>query len=129
MKSKNGNFARSHLLFDFPRLAGLAHASVIPHVSIVRISAQTRDAIKSHVTRLAPESECFLFGSRTVDTAKGGDIDILVLTPARLPLPRLSRMRRLILNQIGEQKLDIVNFPTASDHPFKRAALENAIKL
>ena len=78
---------------------------------------------------MAPDAECYLFGSRTDDSTKGGDIDILVITPERLPLPHLSRMRRLILNQIGEQKLDIVNFPLASDHPFKRAALENAIRL
>jgi len=107
----------------------LARASAIPHIFIVRISEHTCQAIKRNVTRMAPDSECYLFGSRTMDAARGGDIDILVITPERLPLPHISRMRRLILNQIGEQKLDIVNFPTASDHPFKRAAMENAIKL
>jgi predicted nucleotidyltransferase len=78
---------------------------------------------------MAPDADCYLFGSRTDDAAKGGDIDILVITAESLPLPQISRMRRLILNQIGEQKLDIVNFPIASDHPFKRAVMENAIKL
>ena len=78
---------------------------------------------------MAPDADCYLFGSRTIDEAKGGDIDILVITPYRLTLPQISRLRRLILNQIGEQKIDIVNFPTSSDHPFKRAAFEKAIKL
>jgi hypothetical protein len=95
----------------------------------VRISETTCQAIKSNVTMLAPESDCYLFGSRTIDTAKGGDIDVLVITPEKLPLPLISRLRRLILNQIGEQKLDIVNFPIDSKHPFKTVALENAIKL
>jgi predicted nucleotidyltransferase len=95
----------------------------------MRISETTCQAIKSNVARLAPESDCYLFGSRTNDTAKGGDIDILVITPEKLPLPHLSRMRRLILNQIGEQKLDIVNFPIGSKHPFMQVALDTAIKL
>ena len=38
-------------------------------------------------------------------------------------------MRRLILDQIGEQKLDIVNFPFTSKHPFMRVAMDTAIKL
>jgi DNA polymerase sigma len=107
----------------------LAKSCIGPHTSIVRISEHTCETIKNNVARLSPDSECYLFGSRTIDAAKGGDIDILVITPERLPLPQISRLRRLILNQIGEQKLDIVNFTITSDHPFKRAALENAIKL
>lgn len=95
----------------------------------MRISQDTCRAIKSNVAKLAPDSDCYLFGSRTIDAAKGGDIDILVITPERLPLPHISRMRRLILDQIGEQKLDIVNFPVTSKHPFLRVALDTAIKL
>ncbi len=95
----------------------------------MRISETTCLAIKSNVAKLAPGSDCYLFGSRTNDTAKGGDIDILVITPAKLQLTKISQMRRLILNQIGEQKLDIVNFPITSKHPFMRVALDTAIKL
>ena len=95
----------------------------------MRISQHTCQAIKSNVAKLAPDSDCYLFGSRTIDSAKGGDIDILVITPEKLPLPHISRMRRLILDQIGEQKLDIVNFPATSTHPFMRVALDTAIKL
>jgi predicted nucleotidyltransferase len=109
--------------------AALAKNRINLQIPIVRISEHTCQTIKNHVARMAPGSECYLFGSRTIDTAKGGDIDILVITPGRVPLSHVSRMRRLILNQIGEQKLDIVHFPIASNHPFKRAALENAIKL
>ena len=95
----------------------------------MRISQHTCQTIKSNVARLAPEADCYLFGSRTNDTAKGGDIDILVITPEKLPLPIISSLRRVILNQIGEQKLDIVNFPSTSKHPFMKVALDTAIKL
>jgi hypothetical protein len=52
-----------------------------------------------------------------------------LLTPEKLPLPLISSLKTAILNQIGEQKLDLVNFSTASTHPFKRIALENAVEL
>ena len=85
--------------------------------------------IKNAVQSLVPESELLLFGSRTNDAAKGGDIDLLLLTEEKLPLSMLSRIRRMILNEIGEQKIDIVNFPKSSSHPFKAVAMESAIKL
>ena len=95
----------------------------------MRLSQTTRQAIKSNIAKMVPESDCYLFGSRTDDVLKGGDIDLLLLTPEKLPLPLISSLKRAILNQIGEQKLDLVNFPTASTHPFKRIALENAVEL
>lgn len=95
----------------------------------MRLSQTTCQAIKRNIAMMVPEADCYLFGSRTDDTLKGGDIDLLLLTPEKLPLTRLSSLRRSILNQIGEQKLDLVNFSTSSSHPFKRIALENAIEL
>ena len=96
---------------------------------MVRLSQATCQAIKSNVAKIVPEADCYLFGSRTDDTLKGGDIDVLILTPEKLSLSLLSSLRRSILNQIGEQKLDLVNFTTTSNHPFKMIALENAIAL
>ena len=78
---------------------------------MVRLSQATCQAIKSNVAKIVPEADCYLFGSRTDDTLKGGDIDV-ILTPEKLPLSLLSSLRRSILNQIGEQKLDLVNFTT-----------------
>ena len=79
---------------------------------MVRLLQATCQAFKSNVAKIVPEADCYLFGSRTDDTLKGGDIDVLILTPEKLPLSLLSSLRRSILNQIGEQKLDLVNFTT-----------------
>ena len=95
----------------------------------MRLSEDTAQAIREHVSRIAPESDCYLFGSRVMDHARGGDIDLLLLTPEKLPLSQIRVIRRGILNAIGEQKLDIVNFPRSSSHPFKDAALEHARRL
>jgi hypothetical protein len=53
----------------------------------------------------------------------------LLLTPEKVPLTVLNRVRRLILNEIGEQKLDFVNFKTSDEHPFKSLAMESAVRL
>jgi hypothetical protein len=78
---------------------------------MVRLLQATCQAFKSNVAKIVPEADCYLFGSRTDDTLKGGDIDV-ILTPEKLPLTLLSSLKRSILNQIGEQKLDLVNFTT-----------------
>ena len=95
----------------------------------MRLSPSTVSFIKTSVLSLAPGSELLLFGSRANDAAKGGDIDLLLLTEKKLPLMLISKLRRLILSQIGEQKIDIVNFPKSSDHPFKSHVLKPAVKL
>jgi hypothetical protein len=56
-------------------------------------------------------------------------IDLLLITEEKLPLVSITRIRRLILNEIGEQKIDIVNFTKSMTHPFKSLALESAIRL
>jgi predicted nucleotidyltransferase len=78
---------------------------------------------------LAPGAEAYLFGSRTDPTARGGDIDVLLLTEQRLALATVRRIRRAILDRIGEQKLDIVNFAREERHPFKDVALARAARL
>ena len=95
----------------------------------MRIPQTTRQTIKNLVSRLIPDSECYLFGSRTLDDAKGGDIDLLLLTPEKIALGQILRLRREILNRIGEQKIDIVNFPKTSNHPFLKIAMDGAIQL
>lgn len=86
----------------------------------MRLSAETAHAIREQVSRIAPESDCYLFGSRVMDYARGGDIDLLLLTPEKLPLSQIRGIRRGILNVIGEQKLDIVNFPRSGMHPSRK---------
>jgi len=95
----------------------------------MRLSKSIQKAILGSVSEVVPEADCYLFGSRTDDQKRGGDIDLLLLTPKELPLSLIRGVRRRILNQIGEQKLDIVNFTRESSHPFKTAALECAVQL
>jgi len=95
----------------------------------MRLSQSISSSIKNQIQESIPSAEVFLFGSRVDDSAKGGDIDLLLLTEEKLPLVSINRIRRLILNDIGEQKMDIVNFTKSINHPFKSLALENAVRL
>ncbi|MFM8716760.1 MAG: nucleotidyltransferase domain-containing protein [Spartobacteria bacterium] len=79
-------------------------------------------SIKNRIHQSIPDADVFLFGSRVDDFGKGGDIDLLLLTNERLPLVFMNRIRRLILNDIGEQKIDLVNFRKVDNHPFKSLA-------
>lgn len=93
------------------------------------MSQSIYSSIKNRIQQSIPDADVFLFGSRVDDFGKGGDIDLLLLTDERLPLVFMNRIRRLILNDIGEQKIDLVNFKKTDNHPFKSLALETAVRL
>lgn len=59
------------------------------------------------INRVDPEARILLFGSRVDDQARGGDIDLLVLSD-RLGFDDLWPIRRDILDRIGWQKLDLI---------------------
>lgn len=95
----------------------------------MRLEPQQIDCIKRQTAKWAPGADAFVFGSRTNPEARGGDIDLLVLADKKLPLGTLRRLRRSILEEIGEQKLDIVSFARSAQHPFKEVALSTAREL
>ena len=95
----------------------------------MRLSQIIHSSIKNRIYQSIPDADVFLFGSRVDDFGKGGDIDLLLLTEEKLPLLFMNKIRSLIINDIGEQKIDLVNFKKSEYHPFKRLALETAVRL
>jgi predicted nucleotidyltransferase len=73
----------------------------------MRLTTSEADAIREEVGRLDPEAELYLYGSRTDDAARGGDIDLLVVSD-KLALRDVLRLRIQILDRIGWQQLDLV---------------------
>lgn len=73
----------------------------------MRLGTNEVAAIREEVWRLDPEAETYLYGSRTDDSARGGDIDLLVVSD-RIGFRDLLRLRRAILDRIGWQQLDLV---------------------
>ncbi|MDR2509390.1 MAG: nucleotidyltransferase domain-containing protein [Spirochaetaceae bacterium] len=95
----------------------------------MRISEHEKTAIVDAVTAVDSNALVWLFGSRTDDEKKGGDIDIAVLSKIIVGnVMKQIRVRRLICDKIGEQKIDIVISNDGSDVFFK-LAVEEGIRL
>lgn len=95
----------------------------------MRLNELQLKAIKESVSNNLKDYKLYLFGSRTDDKASGGDIDIMILTKEKFGIRTKLKIKREILNVIGEQKLDIVNFTFDEDNNFKNLIIEDAILL
>lgn len=73
----------------------------------MRLTSTQCHAIRSAVRRQDHDARVILFGSRADDHAKGGDIDLLIVSE-KIGLREESKIRRDILDEIGWQKLDLV---------------------
>jgi predicted nucleotidyltransferase len=95
----------------------------------MRLDPNQTDAIIKAVRRQDPAAEIILFGSRTNDQAKGGDIDLLVVSD-HINMHQEWLIRRDILDEIGWQKLDlIVRRHDQLDSPIASIAMETGIPL
>lgn len=85
--------------------------------------------IREEVLRFDPSAEIWLFGSRTNDRARGGDIDLLLVSE-KITFADQLRLRIAILDRIGWQQLDLlVRRRDQLDEPFTAEAMDRGIKL
>lgn len=73
----------------------------------MRLSKKEISAIKKNILRFDINAKVYLFGSRTNDKAKGGDIDVLVISN-KIGFTEKLKIRTGIFKEIEEQKLDLV---------------------
>jgi predicted nucleotidyltransferase len=93
----------------------------------MRITDTEKKIVIEAVKKADTEAALWLFGSRTDDTKKGGDIDIAVLSP-KIDRVAKNQIRHDILDKIGEQKIDIVVSHDGSE-PFFRLAQETGVRI
>ncbi|MDP2787641.1 MAG: nucleotidyltransferase domain-containing protein [Pseudomonadota bacterium] len=74
-----------------------------------------------------PSAAIYLFGSRVDDAARGGDIDLLVLSGKINLWDRLDILAELH-RKLGERKIDLLVYPDLS-RPFARIAANEGILL
>ena len=104
-----------------------------PYTAAMRLSDHDRQAIRQITTELAgPQARVLLFGSRTRDDLRGGDIDLLVelpaITPERWALG--DRLGARLQRAIGLRKIDIlVADPTTPTSPVLVVARRDGIAL
>lgn len=73
----------------------------------MRLTSEQHNVIVRSIRACDPEARIYLFGSRVEDHAKGGDIDILIISD-KLGFRDLWPIRRDILDEMGWQKLDLI---------------------
>ncbi len=68
----------------------------------MRLKQDQVDFFKNAFGRISPEAKVYLFGSRADDNARGGDIDILVLTDKKISLSNKQHVYFEYYKQCGE---------------------------
>ncbi len=95
----------------------------------MRLTASEVTAIREEIGRVDPSAEVYLYGSRVDDKARGGDIDLLVISEA-VGFREMLRLRTRILDRIGWQQLDlVVRRRDQVTEPLAAVAQETGIKL
>jgi predicted nucleotidyltransferase len=95
----------------------------------MRITEYEKNVIIDAVKSVDPDAKVWLFGSRTDDSKKGGDIDIAILSEKiNNEVMQKIQVRRFICDRIGEQKIDIVTSIQGKE-AFFRMAMSEGIQL
>jgi len=109
------------------------NGSPILGFGVMRLSPQQSLLIKRQAeTVFGAGAKVRLFGSRTDDTARGGDIDLLVETqePITDPVRRAAQLSAKLVMSLGEQRFDIlVITPQTPLQPIHREAIEKGVLL
>ena len=74
---------------------------------MMRISEIEKTTIVNAILEKDNNAQIFLFGSRTDDLKKGGDIDILVQSD-KIGLLEIVKIKSTIFKNIPEQKIDLL---------------------
>jgi predicted nucleotidyltransferase len=93
----------------------------------MRLSEKEKISILQAVHQKDAEAEVYLFGSRADDSARGGDIDILIISN-KLNYSDKIDIKLDLYKHIGEQKIDIV-VDRDKIRPFTRMAASQGIRL
>lgn len=93
----------------------------------MRLNEYEKNTILAAVKAVDPEARIYLFGSRTDDTKKGGDIDVLIFSNIISFQDKLN-IKTQIFEHLEEQKIDLLVAKDVSD-PFVKMAFENSQEL
>lgn len=93
----------------------------------MRLNDREINIIKESVRRLDKDAKIYLFGSRTDDNAKGGDIDLLIISQ-KFNYDDSITARQNLHEKLGEQKIHIIIKKDIND-PFSKIAYSEGILL
>lgn len=94
----------------------------------MRLSEFEQKIIKETILALDQNAKIILFGSRVDDAARGGDIDLLVISE-HIKRHQLGKIRWQLWEQLGEQKIDLVLSDRQLSDAFVQVAVEQGVVL
>ncbi len=95
----------------------------------MRLTDYQRKSIKDAVHQYLPDARVLLYGSRTDDTKRGGDIDLLVLSKEKGNFKLEVKILDQMYKMIGEQKIDLLIEEEGRLRNFAQLVLPRAIPL
>jgi len=95
----------------------------------MRLKPEIAHYLKQLIHDKIPGSTIYLFGSRVDDKARGGDIDVLILTDEPTEKSVLRKVRIELIKKFGWRKIDLVNFTHSDKSIFRQLIERNCIQL
>ena len=95
----------------------------------MRLNPEVAIYLKQVIQEKIPGSSVYLFGSRANDKAKGGDIDLMILTDEPADKRIFRKIRLQFIKKFGWQKIDLVNFTYSNDSSFRALITHQCIEL
>lgn len=94
----------------------------------MRLKQAEINNLKNSILLFDKNAKVYLFGSRTDDAKKGGDIDIAIISDA-IGLKEKVKIKLNFFDQFEEQKIDILTVAANGDNLFWEVVKENAIEI
>ena len=94
----------------------------------MRLSKEEINNLKTSVFSFDKEAKLYLFGSRTDDQKRGGDIDLLIISK-NINREQVRKIKLNFYDEFGEQKIDILQDDGKLDEPFKKLIFTKAVEL
>ncbi|MDI6767817.1 MAG: nucleotidyltransferase domain-containing protein [Bacteroidota bacterium] len=96
---------------------------------VMRLLPKEIEFIKSTILGRVPGAEVFIFGSRTHDRARGGDIDILIISEDEVSLEENLRIKIDLKEKLGDQKIDLICQTASHLSPFAELMKTEGVRL
>lgn len=101
-----------------------------PETVPMRLTSHQQQAIREEVTRVFGQGAAVrLFGSRVDDATTGGDVDLLIETPTKIPLATEIKLQAQLENQLGEPVDIITTSPVQQGRPIVEIARLTGVAL
>ena len=93
----------------------------------MRLSKKEKKTILEIIRQSDPDAHIRLFGSRTDDKSRGGDIDLLIISKKLKYRDKLI-VRYRLKEKLGDRKIDLIITPKP-DTSFEKHAMNTSLKL